>query len=94
MVFVHSCKGGIVYFVLLYLFQSKHVPSLVVPNVSAVLTDFQTIGEGLVKKIEVVNAWAAARSKYLQLTVKLQLLFTVEKDANNNSISNKAIRLF
>lgn len=56
MVFVHSCKGGIVYFVLLYLFQSKHVPSLVVPNVSAVLTDFQTIGEGLVKKIEVVNA--------------------------------------
>ena len=37
-------------------FQSKHVPSLVVPNVSAVLTDFQAIGEGLVKKIEVVNA--------------------------------------
>ncbi|CAH3109711.1 unnamed protein product [Porites lobata] len=36
--------------------KSKHVPSLVVPNVSAVLTDFQTIGEGLVKKIEVVNA--------------------------------------
>ena len=36
--------------------QSKQVPSWVIPNISAVLSDFQTIGEGLVKKIEVLNA--------------------------------------
>ena len=28
-----------------------------IPNVSAILTDFQTIGEGLVKRIEVMSAW-------------------------------------
>ncbi|KAJ7384545.1 Nucleolar protein 6 [Desmophyllum pertusum] len=28
----------------------------VIPNVSAILSDFQTIGEGLVKKIEALNA--------------------------------------
>ncbi|KAJ7384546.1 hypothetical protein OS493_021177 [Desmophyllum pertusum] len=36
--------------------QSKQVQSWVIPNISAILSDFQTIGEGLVKKIEVLNA--------------------------------------
>ncbi|KAJ7384542.1 Nucleolar protein 6 [Desmophyllum pertusum] len=36
--------------------KSKQVQSWVIPNVSAILSDFQTIGEGLVKKIEVLNA--------------------------------------
>ena len=42
-------------------FQSKQAPSCVIPNTSAVLADFQTIGEGLVKKIEVLNAWTEQR---------------------------------
>jgi len=36
--------------------KSKQVPSWVIPNTSAVLADFETIGQGLVKKIEVLNA--------------------------------------
>jgi len=39
-----------------FCFQSKQGHSLVIPNISAILSDFQTIGEGLVKKIEVLNA--------------------------------------
>jgi len=36
--------------------QSKQVQALVIPNISAILSDFQTIGEGLVRKIQVLNA--------------------------------------
>ncbi|XP_078367178.1 nucleolar protein 6-like isoform X2 [Oculina patagonica] len=36
--------------------KSKQVQSWVIPNISAILSDFQLIGEGLVKKIEVLNA--------------------------------------
>ncbi|XP_015751379.1 PREDICTED: nucleolar protein 6-like [Acropora digitifera] len=36
--------------------KSKQPKSLMIPNVSAILTDFQTIGEGLVKRIEVMSA--------------------------------------
>lgn len=36
--------------------KSKQVPSWVIPSISAILSDFQTIGDGLVKKIEVMNA--------------------------------------
>ena len=39
-----------------FVFQSKQPKSLMIPNVSAILTDFQTIGEGLVKRIEVMSA--------------------------------------
>ena len=37
-----------------FLFQSSG--SWVIPNIAAILCDFQTIGDGLVKKIEVMNA--------------------------------------
>ena len=43
--------------VVLFCLQSKQGQTLIIPNISAVLSDFQTIGEGLVKKIEVLNAW-------------------------------------
>lgn len=36
--------------------KSKQGQTWVIPNISAILSDFQTIGEGLVKKIEVLNA--------------------------------------
>lgn len=37
--------------------QPNHkVQSWIVPNISAILEDFQTLGEGLVKKIDVLNA--------------------------------------
>ena len=36
--------------------QSKQGQTLVIPNISAILSDFQTIGEGLVRKIQVLNA--------------------------------------
>lgn len=36
--------------------KSKQAQNSMIPNVPAILADFQTIGEGLVKKIEVLNA--------------------------------------
>jgi len=36
--------------------KSKQGQTLVIPNISAILSDFQTIGEGLVRKIQVLNA--------------------------------------
>ena len=42
--------------VISFCFQSKQVQSWVVPNITAILSDFRTIGEGLEKIIEVLNA--------------------------------------
>ena len=54
-----SCNGNFCCYCFKVIFfcpQSKQNQTGVIPNISAVLSDFQTIGEGLVKKIEVLNA--------------------------------------
>ena len=40
---------------LYFMFQGKNMPQMVEPNKPAILSDFCTLGEGLVKNIEILK---------------------------------------